>query len=124
MRLATMIQKIARSIRIAVGGLGHAYVRDYSFRLEVWSLPIFVLIGYLLWPLAPWELLVFVFSYLFILVTELVNTSFEQMLERIHPERHEQIGISKDIASSAVLLATVFAIVVVGVLVLGRFGIY
>lgn len=119
-----VITKIVRSIRFALGGLWHAYTRDYSFRLEIWSMPVFVLIGYLLWPLSPWELIVFVFSYLLILITELINTSFEQMLQRLHPDIHEQIGISKDIASSAVLLAILFALVVVGVLILSRFGIY
>lgn len=118
-----VIQKIARSIVFALLGIKEAYIRDTSFRIEIWALPVFVIIGFLLWPLAPLELIVFVLSYFLILITELINTSFEQMLERIHPELHEQIGTAKDIASSAVFMACLFAILVVMFLVLERCGI-
>ncbi len=118
-----MVPKIARSVENGLRGLREAYRRDTSFRIELWSLPIFILIGFLLWPLSKIELLVFVLSYLLILITELVNTSFEQMLERLHPEIHEQIGASKDIAASAVLLACFFALCVIVVLLLSKYGI-
>ena len=119
--IITDIKKIFRSTRIAMNGLVHAYRSDKSFRLEVnYGLPVYALIAWFLAPFQPWEFLVYTFSYLLILIVELVNTAFEKMLDRIHPEQHELIGKSKDIASAAVFMAFVFAGTVVLVLTLVR----
>ena len=106
-----------KSFRFAGHGVSHAFRVDKSFRLEiVLGLPVFAVIAFLLSPLLPWELLLLVGSYLLILMVELVNTAFEKMLDKMHPEEHEVIKHSKDIAAGAVLIAFVFASLVVLVL--------
>lgn len=111
------ITKITRSVRFGAKGLRHAFRTDKSFHMEVvYGLPMYLVVGALLWPFAPWELLLFLLSYALILIVELVNTAFETMLERVHPEDHELIGMSKDMGAGAVLLAFIFAIVVVAIL--------
>ena len=115
--ITNVLTKIFRSTRIGLKGLRHAYRVDKSFRMEInYGLPIYVVLGWYLCPLYTWELLLYVFSYFLILVVELINTAFEKMLDRVHPEEHELIGKSKDIASAAVLLTFVFAAIVVGTL--------
>jgi len=116
-----MIKKIIGSVHNATAGLAHAYKWDKSFRMEVWGSVGFIIVGALLWPLSGVEFILLTLAYLLILITELINTAVEQMLERLHPERHELIGKSKDIASAAVLMAFVFAIVVVVVMVQPNF---
>ena len=116
-----MIKKIFNSVRNAIAGLVHAYKFDKSFRMEIWGSAMFVVVAALLWPLSGIEFILLTLSYLLILITELINTAVEQMLERLHPERHEIIGKSKDIASAAVLTAFVFAVVVVAVMIQSRF---
>jgi len=117
-----MIKKIYKSVRNALFGLSYAYSSDKSFRMEAGGSLVYIILGYILWPLSGVELALFIGSYLLILITELINTSIEQMLERLHPERHHLIGASKDIASAAVLMAFVFAIMVVSLLILDRLG--
>ena len=108
------IHKIVHSVRFATKGLRHAYRLDKSFRMEVcYGLPLYAIVAVFLFPFAIWEFLLYVFSYLLILIVELINTAFEKMLERVHPDEHELIGKSKDIASAAVLMAFVFAVIVV-----------
>lgn len=108
------ISRIPRSFMYAVKGLRHAYKTDKSFRLEVkLGLPIYIIIGWLIWPLAEWEILLFVLSYALILTVELINTAFEKMLDRVHPDEHELIGRSKDIAAAAVLVVFLFAFFVI-----------
>ena len=41
-----------------------------------------------------------------------VNTAIEEMANFIHPERHNKIGLIKDIAAGAVFIASVFASIV------------
>lgn len=114
------IKKIVRSVRFALRGVSHAYRVDRSFRMEInYGLPIFLLLGYVLQPFTAIEFILFVFSYTLIIIVELINTAFEHMLDRVHPEKHEIIGRAKDIASAAVLLSFVFAAVVLVVLSIG-----
>ena len=119
------LKKIYTSTRFAVKGLKHAYRGDKSFRMEiVYGLPIYIALGWVLSPLSELEFLLFIFSYVLILLIELINTAFEHMLERVHPEEHVQIGKSKDISSAAVLLAFLFAGVVVLTLLYTHFIAY
>ena len=116
------ISGISRSFVCAAKGLRHAYKVDKSFRLELQlGLPIYLLLGWLYSPMAPSELLFFVLSFVLILAVELINTAFEKMLDKVHPEEHELIGKSKDIASAAVLLVFLFAVFVNLVLLYAHF---
>jgi diacylglycerol kinase len=115
------IQKIVRSITFALRGLYFAYRHDKSFALEiVLGLPVYLLIGWYLFPFAPWEIVVYVLSYLLILLVELMNTAFEKMLDRVHPDVHPLTQASKDVASASVLIAFIFAAIVIVVLVWSR----
>ena len=115
------VRKILRSFAYAFKGLRHAYVSDRSFRLEVnYGLPAYLLLGWWLAPFTSLEFLFFTFSYLLILLVELINTAFEKMLDKLHPEQHDVIGRSKDIASAAVMVAFVFAALVIIVLAVSR----
>ncbi|MBI2035511.1 MAG: diacylglycerol kinase [Candidatus Liptonbacteria bacterium] len=104
-----MFKKIINSFMNAFRGLRLAYKHDQSFRMEMWASPIIPIFGYFFWPLENYEILFLALSLALIFITELINTAFERALERIHPERHELIRISKDITASAVLIAVIFA---------------
>ena len=115
------VHKIIRSVEYSLKGLRHAYRVDESFRMEVvWGLPAYAFVAFLLLPMQIWEILLLTFSYLLILLVELINNAFETMLNKVHPERHEEIGRSKDIASAAVLLAFLFAALTVALLFIAR----
>lgn len=115
------LSKIFKSTRFATKGLGHAYRHDQSFKMEVGGVVGYLAVVLLVWPLNQTEWLFLLLSYFLILITELVNTSVEHMLSKIHPEEHEIIGRSKDIASAAVLLAFLFALCVVASLIWNRY---
>jgi len=108
------MRKIISSLIYAINGLRSAYKHDTSFRLEIWGSLIFIVFVYASWPLEKYELLFLVLAYALILIAELINTAFERALEKLHPEHDALIGLSKDIAAAAVLVAIIFAIVVAG----------
>lgn len=115
------LKKIIRSVGYSLLGLRHAYSHDKSFRMEVnYGLPAYLLVSWYLYPLLPWEIIILTFSFLLILLVELMNTAFEKMLDRIHPERHPLTAASKDIASASVFVAFIFGFIVVFVLVATR----
>lgn len=48
----------------------------------------------------------------FVLVAELFNTALELLVDLVSPGYNKAAGIVKDLASAAVLLAAVFAVIV------------
>lgn len=117
------VKKIGHSVKFALHGLRHAYSSDKSFRMEVnYGLPIYLILAWFLAPFEPWEILLYTFSYLLILIVELVNTAFETIIDHLHPAQHRTVGQSKDIASAAVFVAFLFATMIVLTLIYVRLG--
>ncbi len=45
-----------------------------------------------------------------VLVAEMANTAIETLADLLHPGQHPEIGVAKDVAAGAVLVATVVAV--------------
>lgn len=69
------------------------------------------LLHYFFGPFSDAGLLLLLFCFALILITEFQNSAIETALDRIHPERHEAIGRSKDLAAAAVLWAGIFSLI-------------
>jgi diacylglycerol kinase len=99
----------------------YAVQHDRSYRGQVYLIG--TVVAGIFWyfdPLALWEVLFVLLAYFLILITELQNSALEAALDQLHPERHERIGYSKDMAAGAVLTASVFLLLVMAVLAYGR----
>ncbi len=114
-----MIKKIVTKFSHPLRGIFYALLHDRGYQLQVvggaLALALFV---YFFSPLTQTEFLFLGLSYALILITELQNSSFEAALDRLHPELHDSIRQSKDMASGAVLTAGVFMLFVMAVIVL------
>ncbi len=112
--LKTMIKRHLQRFGFALSGIWYALKNDFSYQWQVIGglifLPIFC---YFMGPLTQLEIIALGLSYTLILITELQNSSFEAALDRLHPERHTDIGRSKDMAAGAVLTAGLFFLFVV-----------
>jgi diacylglycerol kinase (ATP) len=94
-------------------GLKYAFTRDFAVRFETL---VFGIIGipavyFIFGPLSAQEILLLIFCWFFIVVTEIQNSAIEIALTKIHPEHDEAIGLSKDLASAAVVWAFVFGLI-------------
>jgi diacylglycerol kinase (ATP) len=103
-------------------GLKYAFTRDFAVRFETL---VFGIIGIpavhiFFGPLSSKELLLLIFCWFFVVVTEIQNTAIEIALTKIHPEQDEAIGLSKDLASAAVVWAFVFGLVELTFIVNGQ----
>lgn len=115
-----LYKQIAR-FKYAILGIVHALRHDRSFQIQFFLGGLFIWIfSELMFPLTETEAAFLLLSWVLVLITELQNTSFEAALDKLHPEKHEHIGRSKDMASGAVLLAGFFALGVVIWITLGR----
>ena len=56
-------------------------------------------------PLEPWLQIVLIISHVIVLITELLNTAVEAVVNKTSPEYHEDAKKAKDTGSAAVLLS-------------------
>lgn len=69
-----------------------------------------------------WMWLALVASVLLVLAIEFLNTAIERLCNHIHPDKHEAIRITKDLASAGVFFGLLLAGVVWGAAILQFFG--
>lgn len=50
---------------------------------------------------------------------ETMNTALERLADRVHPERHPEIGKAKDLAAGATLIVAIGA-AIIGIIIFGR----
>ena len=110
--------RLWRATVVSYWGLGYALRGEEAFRIEF---VIFVLMA----PLALWlghtglEKAVLLMSLITVLITELLNTGIEVVVDRIGLERHELSGRAKDVGSAAVHLSLLQVPVVWGLVLFG-----
>jgi diacylglycerol kinase (ATP) len=103
------IERLSHPLR----GLRYAFTHDSAIRFEIGVLGVIGLpLSYFIFgPFTAREMLLLVFCWFFIVVTELQNSAIEVALDKIHPEHDEAIGRSKDLASAAVVWAAIFGLI-------------
>ena len=98
------LARIFRAFGYSLSGLAAAFRFESSFRQEL--LLIAAVVGLALvarLPAIEWVMLVL--SMGFVLVTELLNSALEAVVDRVSLERHPLSGRAKDIGSAAVLIS-------------------
>jgi len=98
-------------MRFAVNGLKLAVARERSVRTHLAAVATVLALLLATRP-APLWWAVMALTVGFVLVAELLNSALEALADRLHPERHPEIGAAKDIAAGAVLLASAVAVAV------------
>jgi len=100
-----------------MAGLKASYKTEAAFRQEVWLAIVLIPLALFLGDNAI-EVSLMIGSVLLLMITELLNTAVELVVDRIGAEFHELSGRAKDTGSAAVFLAIILVVVVwVGALV-------
>ena len=102
-------------------GLKYALIHDEAIQIEIGLGIIGLPIVYFLFHLSANEMLLLIFCWFFVMVTELQNTTIEVALSKLHPEHDEAIGRSKDLAAAAVVWAAVFGLICLGFILIRKF---
>ncbi|MDH5435607.1 MAG: diacylglycerol kinase [Gammaproteobacteria bacterium] len=107
----TGIKRILLAAGYSFNGFKAAFVHEAAFRQEL-------LLFIILVPCAFWlgdsalAIAVMIGSLFLVLITELINSAIEAVVDRISDEHHELAGRAKDVASAAVFLSLVNVVVV------------
>lgn len=102
------IKRIYNAFFFSLAGFKATWCHEEAFRQEV-------LLFLVTTPLAFWlggntiEKLLLIGSMVLVLVTELLNSALESVVDRVGLEHHELSGRAKDIGSAAVFLTLAWA---------------
>ncbi|MCP4041234.1 MAG: diacylglycerol kinase [Gammaproteobacteria bacterium] len=100
------IRRLIKATGYSWSGLSAAFTHEEAFRQELAMAAVLI-------PLALWlgdtgsEKALLIMSLFIVLITELVNSAIEAVVDRFGPERHKLAGRAKDIGSAAVFLSLV-----------------
>ena len=104
---------LSRRLGWAVTGWREAWRTEGSFRTQVFFVTLGLVLFAFIRPAPMWWALA-VLTGALSLGAELMNSALERLADRLHPERHPDIGAAKDMAAGAVLaLALAGAVVAV-----------
>ena len=117
----SVIGHIKKAFTYTFAGLETAWKNELAFRGEIVVAMVMVPLGLLIGRSAV-ERSLLIASILLILVTELLNSAIEAVVDRIGPERHELSKRAKDMGSAAAFIAMVTAALVWIIVVYDRFG--
>ena len=108
-----------RATGIALQGLRAAFQHEEAFRQEVFIAAIAMPVALLL-PVSPLGKAMMIASILLVLIVELLNSALEAAVDHTSLEQHPLAKRAKDIASAAVFLSIVNALVVWGLVLFWR----
>lgn len=98
-------------LRFAATGFKAAFSSEASFRAQVFFAGLMLVFLLISQPAPIWWALVALTASA-VLAAELVNTSLESVIDRLHPEQHPAMARAKDCAAAAVLLLSCAALAV------------
>ena len=116
------IARIAASFINTLHGLREGILTEAAIKQEV----AIAIIGF---PLSffiadsLWTWVALIASLLLVLAVEFLNTAIERLCNHLHPDKHEAIKVTKDLASAGVFFALLLAALVWGAVFLQVFGV-
>ncbi|MDA7947872.1 MAG: diacylglycerol kinase [Hyphomicrobiaceae bacterium] len=116
------ISRIAASFSNTVGGLREGILTEAAIKQEVAIVTIAVPLSVFIAD-GIWVWVALMASLLLVLAVEFLNTAIERLCNHVHPDRHEGIRVTKDLASAGVFFALTLAGLVWSVALLSRLGI-
>jgi diacylglycerol kinase len=99
------------SFRYAFSGLWHTIKTQPNLRIHLTIATLVTISGYLL-KISSLEWVIIVFTFLWVIVSEMINTSIESVVDLITTTKHQEAKIAKDVAAGMVLVGAIGSVIV------------
>lgn len=107
----TGLIRVVNAFFYSMAGLKATYVHESAFRQEVWLA--LILVPLALWlPVGIIAKALLLAATLLVMLTELLNSAIEAVVDRISFEHHELAKRAKDIGSAAVFMSMMIFVVI------------
>ena len=104
-------KRLVDSFNFAIEGLISALKDEKHMKVHILAAIIIVILAIVI-NASKVEILIISLSVSFVVITELVNTAVEAIVDLVSPERHPLAKLAKDVAAGAVLVAAINALCV------------
>ena len=105
------MKNFLNSVRCASSGIRYAFATERNIRVHLLVF-ILVLISSIVLEISKIEFLLILAVSALNFSLELANTAIERLADKISPEYNEQIGVVKDLMAGAVLVSSIFAVII------------
>jgi diacylglycerol kinase (ATP) len=116
----TGLTRIWNAFHYSLDGLVSAYRYESAFRQELWLGIVMAAVAVIL-PVSLVQLALLLGSVLLVLITELLNSAVEAVVDRVSAERHDLAKRAKDMGSAAVFISLANCVIVWGLVLVDVF---
>lgn len=109
------IKNLKRSLRYSGKGIVLVFKTEQNFRIQTVVFFLVVIISFY-FKIKVWEAVAVILASVIVLVLELINATFERMIDVVIPRMSDFVKDIKDIMAATVLIASVAAFII-GVLI-------
>lgn len=113
------MNKFIKGFYFAWNGVHYAFRTQVNFRVEVFSALAVIALSYYL-NLDRTEWLWISAAITLVIITELINTALETLVDLVSPDYNPKAGVVKDISAAVVLITGLFALVVAALIILPK----
>jgi diacylglycerol kinase len=106
-----MPRKFIQSVGYASRGIKHAFWTQRNIRIHI-AIAFLVTIFGMLLGLTSFELVAVLITISFVIMSEMLNTAVEEVVNMVSPGHRQEASIAKDVAAGAVLFSALCAIIV------------
>ncbi len=112
-------KSLIKSFGYAFEGLFHAIRYNRNLKIHLVSALIVIALS-IYFKVTPFEMAILGVMILFVILSEMINTSIEEMVDLITQEHRKEAKIAKDVAAGMVLVAAIGS-AVTGILIFGPY---
>ncbi|HLR54642.1 MAG TPA: diacylglycerol kinase family protein [Pseudogracilibacillus sp.] len=102
-------------LKHALNGVKEAFKKEKNFKIHVCVAVVIIVVSFYL-QLSKLEWLFILFSIQSVLVTELINSVIERIIDYLKPAYHPKAKLIKDIAAAVVLITAICSIIIGGII--------
>lgn len=110
-----MPRRFMQSLKYAGNGIKHAFWTQRNIRIHLMIAFLVIALGLVL-NITSYEMVAIVLAICFVIMSEMINTSIEEVVNLVVREHRREALIAKDVAAGAVLFSA-FCAIITGLLI-------
>ena len=114
------VKRRIKSFKYAFQGIYYVVTTQTNMLIHLFASFVVIIFG-IYFEITATEWLFLILSIALVLVSEIVNTAIEEIVNFVSPDFHEKAGLIKDLGAAFVLLAAIFSVLVGLIIFLPKF---
>lgn len=105
------MKRFLKSFGYAFNGLIYFFKNEKNGQIEIFTGILAIIFGFV-FHISTTEWFVVLFCIGGVLSLEMLNSSLEKLIDHLHPEKHDNIKVVKDMAAGAVTIFSLVALII------------